>query len=126
MEMKTVLDEIKQANGFETNAELARHLDIDVRRIGEYYKGREPMDDDYPKISMACRYRVDELQVMVKLAKGKDEKSREVWAKYYKSIGGIAASVALLLFLSLTLIVTSTPAEASNGKVSETQHFVLC
>lgn len=113
MDLKTVLDEIKQRHGFKANAEIARHLDIDVRRIGEYYKGREPLDDDYPKISMACRYRVDELQAMVKLTEGKDEKSRAVWARYYKSIGGIAASVALLLFLSVTLIVTSAPADAA-------------
>ena len=126
MKLSDVLDRIKEQQGASSNAEHGRLMDIDVRRIGEYYKGREPMDDDYPKIAMASGYRVDELQAIVKLSTGKDEKSREVWAKYYKSIGGIAASIALLFFSSVTLIVTSTPAEASNGKGSEAEHFVLC
>lgn len=126
MRLSDVLDRIKAQQGLASNAELGRFIDIDVRRIGEYYKGREPMDDDYPKIAMASGYRVDELQAIVKLSTGKDEKSREVWAKYYKRIGGIAASIALLFFLSVTLIVTSTPAEASNGKGSKAEHFVLC
>lgn len=126
MKLNDVLDEIKSQNGLTTNAELARLLDIDLRRIGEYYKGREPMDDDYPKIAMACGKRVDELQVIVKLSSNTDEKSRAVWSRYYKSIGQIAASVLIGVFLLVTLIVTPTPAKAAPLLEIETQHFVLC
>lgn len=126
MKLSDVLDEIKSRNGLTANAELARLLDIDLRRIGEYYKGREPMDDDYPKIAMACGKRVDELQVLVKLSEENDEKSRAVWSRYYKSIGGYAASLMLGFFLVVTLIVTPTPAKAAPVLEKETQHFVLC
>lgn len=118
MKLKDVLDEIKAANGLTTNRALAHHIGIDERRIPEYYKGREPMDDDYALIALACNRRIDELQALVKLDRPKDAKSREVWEKYYKRIGGIAASIALLFFLAVNLIVTPTPANASERGIS--------
>jgi hypothetical protein len=126
MKLNDVLDEIKDQQGIKTNRALANHIGIDERRVAEYYKGREPMDDDYPKIAIASGRRVDELQAIVKLSSGKDEKSRELWAKYYKSIGGLAASFMLSFFLVVTLIVTPTTAEASNRKATGPEYFVLC
>lgn len=114
MKLADVLDTIKNQNGLKNNAELARLLEIDLRRIGEYYKGREPMDDDYPKIAMACGRRVDELQAIVKLAGSKDEKSVEVWRKYYKSIGGLAASFMLTVFACVTFFVTPDANASAN------------
>jgi len=84
------------------------------------------MDDDYAKIAMACGRRVDELQAMVKLERETDEKSRAVWSKYYKSIGGYAASFLLGLFFVVTLIVTPNTAKAAPALEEVTQHFVLC
>lgn len=106
MKLNDVLDEIKAKNGFKANAELGRLLDIDKRRIGEYYSGREPMDDDYAKIAMASGRRIDELQAIVKLSVKTDEKSLEVWRKYYKSIGGIAASFMLYGLVVVNLVLT--------------------
>ena len=129
MKLKDVLDQIKEKYQISANAELGRLLDIDKRRIGEYYNGREPMADDYPKIAMASGRRVDELQAVVKLDIETDEKSREVWSRYYKSIGGLAASFAAVIcaiLLSVTLIVTSTPAKASDTNVCKPAYFVLC
>jgi hypothetical protein len=115
MKLSDVLDGIKEKNGLKTNTALAEFLGIDFRRIPEYYKGREPMDDDYPKIAMASGKRVDELQYLVKITTSKDEKTREVWSKYYKSIGGIAASVFMTFAFLATLIV------ADDAKASENQ-----
>lgn len=114
MKLNDVLDEIKQKNGFKANAELGRLLEIDKRRIGEYYAGRQPMDDDYAKIAMASGRRVDELQAMVKLSSETDEKSLEVWRKYYKRIGGIAASFMLMVFASVTIFVTNDANASEN------------
>lgn len=112
MQLLDVLDQIKQQHGIKTNRALAEFIGIDERRVPEYYKGREPMDDDYALIAMASGRRIDELQTLVKLANAKDEKSKAVWTSYYKSIGGIAASVALLVFVFVTLIVTPTTVQA--------------
>ena len=125
MKMSDVLDQIKQSNNIETNTELASLLDINFRRIGEYYKGREPMDDDYPKIAMASGRRVDELQAIVKLA-STNEKSREVWTKYYKSIGGIAAGFVMDIFMTVTFFLTPTPAQAAPVLETQAGQFVLC
>lgn len=126
MKISEILDGIKRRNSIESNAELARILDIDVRRIGEYYKGREPMSDDYPKIAIASGKRVDELQTIYKLSTSTDEKTLAIWSRYSKSIGQIAASVIVGLFALVTLIVTPTPAQAAPMLEIETQHFVLC
>lgn len=108
MKLSDVLDEIKAAKGIKTNRALAELIGIDERRVPEYYRGRERMSDDYAKIAMASGHRVDELQAIYKLSTEKDEKSREVWSRYYKSIGGIAASIFLTVLLSVTFIVTTT------------------
>lgn len=124
MKLSDVLDQIKEQQGIKANAELGRLLDIDKRRIGEYYTGRQPMDDDYAKIAMACGMRVDEIQAIVKISTETDEKSREVWSKYYKSIGGMAASIAMGFFFVVNLIVTPTPAQAA--PLIEVGQKILC
>ena len=112
MKLENVLDQIKDKNQVTSNGELGRILEINTRRLGEYYGGkRAPTDDDYAKIAMASGRRVDELQAMVKLSIETDQKSREVWTKYYKSIGGYAASFMLMLFASVIFIIT-TPQNA--------------
>jgi len=50
MNIAAILDGIKDSHGLKTNTALAELLDIDFRRIAEYYKGREPMTDDYPRL----------------------------------------------------------------------------
>jgi hypothetical protein len=120
MEISDVLDKIKESKGITTNSQLGRILDIDKRRIGEYYAGRQPMDDDYPKIAMAANMRVDELQAIVKL-KSKDEKSREIWRAYYKRIGGIAASIAFVIILLTPTPSKSTPVQE---KSADTLYYV--
>lgn len=127
MDLRTVLDDIKKQTGTETNGELARALGINTKRIGEYYSGkRAPTDDEYALIALKSGRRIDELQAIVKLTSAKNEKTRQLWSEYYKSIGGIAASVALMVFTSCILIVTPTHAEASTLQALNPYHFVLC
>ena len=114
MKLSDILDEIREKNGLKRNRALAAFIGLDERRVPEYYKGREPMDDDYPKIAMACGRRVDALQAMVKLATETNEKSLEVWRKYYKSIGGIADAFMLMVFVSVTFFVTSAANASEN------------
>ena len=115
MDINDVLNEIQSQNALKpTNRALAAFTGIDEKRISEYRKGREPMDDDYARIAMASNRRVDELQAMVKTAEGRDADSREVWAKYYKKIGGYAASVMITAFAVVTFFVTAPNSALAN------------
>jgi hypothetical protein len=125
MKLSNVLDQIRDENRLKNNTALANFLDIDFRRIPEYYEGREPMDDDYPKIALASGYRVDELQAIVKLSSTK-VKNREIWEKYYKSIGGIATPALLMLAIGVTLLLTPCPANATQTLDGTPYGFVLC
>ena len=128
MKLQDVLDEMKQKHGLKSNRALANFIGIDERRVPEYYKGREPMDDDYALIAIASGRRIDELQTMVKLARETNEKSRAIWSRYYKSIGGYAASFVIGFFLSVTFIVTSTENAYANQEVTKANlpEYKLC
>lgn len=128
--MKTItqlLDEVKKARGIETDYALAKSLGINKARISAYYAGKEaPNEYACLQIAEALGRDYSEISAAVRIEAEKDENRREAWRRYYKSIGGIAASFALVFFLAGTLIVTSSPAQASIGKLSSTVHFVLC
>lgn len=125
--VRELLDAAKAAKKVESDYALAKALQINKARISAYYAGKEaPNEFACLKIAEAIGRSYEEVSAIVRIEAEKDENRRNVWKDYLKRIGGMAASIALLLFLSVTLIVTSTPAEASNGKGSKAEHFVLC
>lgn len=114
MKLKEILDRIKNENGITTNAELGRKLDIDLRRIGDYYTGkREPTSEDYPKIANAAGISAGSLWEAVQIERAKDETAKSVWDNYMKRLGGFAASVLITLSVTVTLLVTPSPSEAA-------------
>lgn len=124
--IKSLLDAVKKAKAIESDYALAKALNIPKQRISGYYNGKEaPNEYVCLQIAEALGRNLEEIIILVQMETAKDEKRREKWREYYKSIGGYAASIALL-FLTVNLIVTSTPAEASIGKASTTEDFVLC
>jgi len=125
--IKELLDATKAAKGVTSDYALAKALSISTQRISDYYKSsRVPDEFACLQIAEALERPLDEILAAVRIEAEKDENRREVWRRYYKSIGGIAASIMTVFFLVCTLIVTSTPAEASNSKASKAEHFVLC
>ena len=125
--IKSLLDDAKVATKTDSDYGLAKALGIHKARISAYYSGKEtPNEFICLKIAQALERSYEEVSAIVRIEAEKDENRRNVWKDYLKRIGGIAASIALLFFLGVTLIVTSTPAEASDGKGSEAEHFVLC
>ena len=106
--IKRLLDEVKKAKGIESDYALAKALDINKARISAYYAGKEaPNEIACLRIAKAINRPFDEIMAAIRIDAEKDEKRREEWRRYYKSIGGYAASFMLLLFASVKFFVTS-------------------
>lgn len=119
--IKSLLDAVKATTPTKTDSALADALDIQRQRVYDYYKGiRTPDNYICNRISEILGKPLTEVIAIVELDAEKDEKRRRAWRDYYKSIGGIAASIALLFFLAVNLIVTPTTANASEQAISKT------
>lgn len=125
--IKKLLDAVKKAKGIESDYALAKALDLPKQRISDYYKGKTS-PDKYAcmKIAESLSKPLADIIYAVELDAEKDESRKEAWRRYYKSIGGIAASVALTFFFAVNLIVTPTPAEAAPILKVDQLRFVLC
>lgn len=110
MKIQQLLDAVKNANGLKTDGELARKLGVDKRRVSDYYKGdRVPDEFVCLKISENLGISLASVIAQVKAETEKDETRREAWRNYMKSLGGLAAGIALGFFVLVTSIVTPTP-----------------
>lgn len=120
--VKTLLDAVKKAKGIESDYALAKALEINKARISAYYSGKEaPNEFACLQIAEALDRTLDQVLAIVRIEAEKDEKRREVWQKYYKSIGGYAASFMLVLFCFVTLIVTSAEVVAKESTTYKEQ-----
>lgn len=105
--IKKMLDEVKKAINVESDYALAKALDINKARISAYYAGKEvPNEIACLRIAKALGKDYAEISAAVRIEAEKDEKRREEWRKYYKSIGGIAAAIMLFVLAAVTFIVT--------------------
>lgn len=110
--IKDLLDKCKETTGAKNKNQLAIKTGITSQRISDYYKGtRSPDEFDCLQIAKALNRSLEEITAIVRIEAEKNEKRQNAWREYYKSIGGIAASFALLFCGSVTFIV-SPPAKA--------------
>lgn len=115
-----LLDAAKHAKGVTSDYALAKALELPTQRVSDYYKGsRVPDEFACLQIAKALGRPLDSVIATVKAATEKDEKRREVWENYMKSIGGIAAAVFITISRIVTGIMTSNPAEAAPVQASE-------
>lgn len=118
--IRTLLDAVKAKTPSQTDSALADALGVRRQRIYDYYKGIRTPDNYICKcISDLLERPLPEVIAIVELDAEKEEKRKAAWRDYYKSIGGIAESIALLFFLAVNLIVTPTPANASEREISK-------
>lgn len=106
--IKSLLDDVKTAKGIESKYALAKVLGVPTQRISDYYNGtgsRTPDEFACLQIAQALGRSYEEISAIVRIEAEKDESRRKVWREYYKSIGGYAASIMMLVSL-VTLIVT--------------------
>ena len=123
--VKNLLDAVKHAAGVESDYALAKTLDIRKQRISDYYKGKTAPDNFVClKIAEVLKKPLAEVIAAVELDAEKDEKRRLAWREHYKSIGGIAASIFMVILLSVTFIVTPTLAEAA--PMLKTHDSIIC
>jgi len=124
--IRKLLDAVLVAKGLSNKSDLAKELDVNKARISAYYSGKEtPTEFVCLKIAEATGRSYEEVSAIVRIEAEKDENRRKVWKDYLKRIGGIAACI-MLFFLAVNLKVTPTTLQASNGKDSAAQYFVLC
>ena len=117
--IKELLDETKAAKGVQSDYALAKALELPNQRICDYYKGRRVPDEfACMKIAEALGKDFAEITAAVRIEAEKDEKRREAWQRYYKSIGGIAASFMLMVFASVTIFVTNDANASENQYLS--------
>jgi len=100
MKISDLLDETKNALGIKTDGELARNLGVSKQAISGYYnEQRAPDDFACLKIAQATGKSLDTVIAIVRAEAEKDENRKKAWSDYMKSLGGMAASFAVV-FLS--------------------------
>lgn len=126
MKIAELLDEVKAKTGAKSDGELARNLGVSKQAMSSYYSGhRAPDEFVCLKIAQALEKPLDSIIATVKAASEKDETRRAVWENYMKRLGGIAASVLVTVCITVTMLVTSTPAKASPALGFEAGTFCI-
>lgn len=114
MKIVETFETIKAKYGVTEKSEIARVTGLDLRRVGDYLSGkREPTSEDYAKIAAAAGISAGELWEAVQKERATDERSKSAWENYMKRLGGIAASILVTVCVTVTMLVTSEPVEAS-------------
>lgn len=129
--IKSLLDDVKSIKGLTSKYALAKALDLPTQRISDYYNGtgsRYPDSYACLQIAKALNREYNEISAIVQIEAEKDESKREEWRKYYKSIGGYAASFMLLVFAVVTFIVTTPGTALANQEVTKSDllEYKLC
>lgn len=125
--VRKLLDQVKHVNGIESDYALAKRLELPKQRVSEYYSGKA-VPNDYACLQIANALNIPLAQVIaaVNLDAEKDEKRRSAWEKYYKQLGGVAASLILGVLISVTFFVTPASSMQPELGILSASQFVLC
>lgn len=117
--MKTTieyLDEAKNKLKLDSDYSMAKFLGVGRSAISGY-RTASRIIDDYAAAKIANALGINPMIVIAaaNAEREKTEERKDYWRNFYERLGGVAASILLLTSCSLvTLIVTSTPADAAN------------
>ena len=111
---RKLLDEVKAKAGLTSDNALANALGVRRQRVSDYYKGdRAPDNFVCKRIAELLNKPFAVVVAAVEIDVEKDEKRRQAWKDYYKSIGGVAAGFALAVLVGVTTLLTPSPAQAA-------------
>lgn len=100
-----LLEAVKAAKNVSSDYALAKVLNLPKQRISDYMKGeRTPDEFACLQIAKALGESYEVITALVKMETEKDESRRNAWRDYYKSIGGVAASVLCTLAVVVTMV----------------------
>lgn len=115
-----LLEAVKAAKNVQTDYALAKVLDLPTQRISDYMKGeRAPDEFACLQIAKALGESYEVITALVKMETEKDEGRRNAWREYYKSIGGIAASVLCALAVVVTMVFSFPQNALANQSLAQ-------
>lgn len=117
------LDEAKAKLGIESDYGMAAWLGVTRAAVSAYRNSARTVDD-YAAAKIAEVLEIDPMIVIAaaNAEREKDDGKRGYWEKYYKRLGGIAASI----IFAVTFIVTPTPSQAAPVLKAVSQYCILC
>ncbi len=117
MDAVCYLDECKAKLGVGTNYALAKALNINQSRIGEYYKGKT-IPDDYACFKFAECLEIDPAIVIaeIRASSEKNPEKREYFRAFRGACGKAAAGI--MLALALSVFFASAPPDGAMSKLA--------
>lgn len=92
---------------------LAVRLGMDRQAINKYKFGTKPSNENLLILCQAAEKDFNTTLVIVERAFAKTEEAKNRWDNYFRKLGGFAASAFITFSVTVTLIVTPTPAKAA-------------
>ncbi len=95
---RDLLDAVKRKYALTSDYQLGQHLSIDRAQISLYRNARRTLTErDAGQVADALNTPLSVILAIVALERARTEPGRKAWRDAVKRLGGVAASVALLL-----------------------------
>jgi len=120
-----LLDRIKQQQGISSNYALAKVLQVEEKRIHDYYKGMVK-PDDYAITRVALMLHIEPIHLLAEI-RSEDEKNatkREFWRNFLRHAAVVAASAGALT-LGLASTSEAGASTAKDGRLDVTANYAL-
>lgn len=108
------LDEAKAKIGIESDYAFAKNIGI-TRGAMSNYRNKVSIMDDYTAAQVANILGIQAIIVIAaaNAERERDDGKKDFWQKYWKKLGGIAASIFLMTVTLFVTVTYPTPAQAA-------------
>lgn len=103
----------QKAQGVTADNALAVRLGWHRQVISNYRQGTKPNNENLLILCEKAGWDFNKTLAEVEAAFASSEEAKNRWENLFRQLGGIAASALITLCVTVTMIVTSTPSEAS-------------
>lgn len=121
-----LIEAAKKKTGVEADNALAVRLGWHRQMINHYKNGTKPNNENLLILCENAGWDFNKTLAEVEAAFASSEEAKNRWENLFRQLGGIAASILVTLCVTGTMLVTSTPANASTATVSggDTLYYV--